>query len=143
MPEADSQLLILVGKLSQDMEEGIRQRSRQFHMIETISHQLAELQANFHSHAAHEEEQREAIATHLSTLATTQAAMGERVAVVEARPAATACDTDKPAEPAESGSSRTRLVGGLGGVGLLTLVFGDDVVGGLQKVGEAIRRALH
>jgi hypothetical protein len=140
MAETDAPLLILVGKLSQDMEEGIRQRSRQFHMIETISHQLAELQANFHSHAAHEEEQREAIATHLSTLATTQAAMGERVAVVEARPAATACDTDKPAEP---GSSRTRLVGGLGGVGLLTLVFGDDVVGGLQKVGEAIRRALH
>ena len=139
MAGEDTQTLLLMGKLSQDMEEGIRQRSRQFRMLEQLSHQLTELQANFNSHVEHEDEHREAILSQLRELTEAHAAMGERVAIVEVKASADTCDTDKPS----TGSNGTRLVGGLGGVGLLTILFGDDIAGGLHKVAEFVRRLVN
>lgn len=139
MAEADAQTLLLMGKLSQDMEEGIRQRSRQFRMLEQLSHQLTELQANFNSHVEHEDEAREAVLSQLRELTEAHSAMAERVAVVEVKASTDACDTEKP----NAGTNGTRLVGGLGGVGLLTILFGDDIAGGLRKVADFIRKVLN
>jgi outer membrane murein-binding lipoprotein Lpp len=55
---AGDDLLLLMGKLSAGMDEGIRQRALQFEKLNSLSNQVTELSTAFNSHAENEEQWR-------------------------------------------------------------------------------------
>ncbi|GEM_PF-6722842 len=108
----EQQLLILVGELKGDMEEGQRQRSRQFKILEDISKKLAGLLGRFDERCENDDRRWEEFKRRMEAQEKTIADLTSRIAVVE--------------QPAE-GSPRRRTLS----LSLLTVIGGSGGLAGL------------
>jgi hypothetical protein len=80
---AGDDILLLMGKLSADMEEGIRQRALQFEKLNSLSNQVTELSTSFNSHAENEEQWRIAWHAQMKSLAGEVGTMRTEVTVLQ------------------------------------------------------------
>ncbi len=134
MGEVNQELVLLIGELRGDMKEGQRQRTAQFKVLETLSHQLAELSATFSAHADHEETWKEILWKRVDVLEASVPDLATRLSTVEQR---------EGVIEQKRGVHPTLVTVGIGGTGLLGILFGDRVSSFLGKAFEACKKLLH
>ncbi len=114
----------LVGELRADMKESQRQRAKLFEMTESMTHQLTELTAKLEVHVEQEGSHWHTLEEHVETLK-------ERVEILETG----------PSSPSSEG--KAKILAGIGGTGMLGVIFGENIVEGIGRLIDALRRALH
>ena len=132
--EADHMLLL--GELRGYMKEGLRQRTADGLKLDALSQQVTELSTGFGAHAHNEEEWREMLEERHKLNEATMAVLHARVSAMEA----------PPAEPCHGGLAphiRSKHVVAAGGVGLVSVLFGDNVVECAKQVIEFFSKHWH
>lgn len=136
------------GSLTADMHESQRQRSGLFRMVEQVSHQLVEISTKFDAHVDAEEVLRIEFITRISRVEERVSTLDDKADELEERTGqpcvahATAVCAPAP-QPEPQPKKAPWYIGVASGGGLLTVIFGENIVDGIANVVRAVRNALH